>query len=336
MGDRSYFSEVHGWQALPGLRGYENTFVGTLPYDAFESSGVFVRGHYQPAHSEVQLLRFNNFLVARLRTRPVVLEWPRTRLPARRRFAFILVNRGEIAFAGDSLKGSPSATGVGMATPGHEPLSIEVVDVTEMIVFTFDQDEISPLQANRIPSIKGVSRSPLFTATYHFLSRLLSQSLDADQMTANSIRELLRSFARALVVESTRENIEEPDDLFDCIKELVSSRFSNLDFGPPEIARELGVSTRSLQRAAEKHGASVAKMLRAARAERARHLISTRPHLNLDVISKMSGFNSVGSMRRALLSTHGVTPKDVRASSTAEVREPSSSPSLDSLADYVL
>ncbi|MBF4550072.1 MULTISPECIES: helix-turn-helix domain-containing protein [unclassified Pseudoclavibacter] len=333
MSERSYFSEIHGWQALPGLRGYENTFVGTLPEDAFESSGVFVREYYEPAHSEVQLLRFNNFLVTRLRTRPVVLEWPRTRLPARRRFAFVLVNQGEVAFAGDSLKGTPSATGVGMALPGHEPLTIEVVGVTEMILFTFDQDEISPLQANRVPNVTDVSSSPLFTATYHFLSRLLSQSPDADQMTANSIRELLRSFARALVVESTRENIEEPDDLFERVKELVSSRSSNLDFGPPEIARELGVSTRSLQRAAERHGASVAKMLRSARADRARHLLLTRPQLNLDVVSKMSGFNSVGSMRRALLSTHGMTPKDVRA---PDVSAPSADPPSDPPADFVL
>ncbi|PPG30759.1 hypothetical protein C5E10_11525 [Pseudoclavibacter sp. RFBG4] len=332
MGDRSYFSEIHGWQALPGLRGYENTFKGVLPDDAFESSGVFVRDHYEPAHAEVQLLRFNNFLVARLRTRPVVLEWPRTRLPARRRFAFILVNQGEVAFEGDSLKGTPSATGVGMALPGHEPLTIEVVGVTEMIVFTFDQDEISPLQANRVPGVTDVSSSPLYTATSHFLSKLLSQSPDADQMTANSIRELLRSFARALVMESTRENIEAPDDLFGRVKELVDSRFSNLDFGPSEIARELGVSTRSLQRAAEKHGASVAKMLRTARAQRAQHLMLTRPHLTLDVVSKMSGFNSVGSMRRALLSTRGMTPKDVRASSGTDIRRSPTSPS----SDYIL
>ncbi|MBF4457641.1 MULTISPECIES: helix-turn-helix domain-containing protein [unclassified Pseudoclavibacter] len=205
-----------------------------------------------------------------------------------------------------------------------------------MIVFTFDQEEISPLRANRVPNVMDVSSSPLFTATYHFLNRLLSQSPDADHTTANSIRELLRSFARALVVESTRENIENPDDLFERVKELVNSRFSNLDFGPPEMARELGVSTRSLQRAAEKHGASVAKMLRTARAARARRLILTRPHLNLDVVSKMSGFNSVGSLRRALLSTHGVSVKDVRGSAGAEAGEPPSNPPSDPPADHIL
>ncbi|MBN8633314.1 MAG: helix-turn-helix domain-containing protein [Rhodobacterales bacterium] len=96
------------------------------------------------------------------------------------------------------------------------------------------------------------------------------------------------------------------------VKILIKRRIAS---GKPEIgdvARELGMSERSLQRRIAEHGASYRSLLEEARQELGRHLLAdgrNRP----DEIAFLLGFQDKGSFYRAFRGWEGVTPATWRS-----------------------
>ena len=85
------------------------------------------------------------------------------------------------------------------------------------------------------------------------------------------------------------------------------------DLGTREVARRLGVSARTLERAYRAAGAgSIAEDLRAARLRVGAQLLSEQS-LPVELVSRLSGHRSVGHFSRAFARRYGMSPPAFRA-----------------------
>lgn len=106
--------------------------------------------------------------------------------------------------------------------------------------------------------------------------------------------------------------IEAQTSLSDQVKILIKRRIAS---GKPEIgdvARELGMSERSLQRRISEQGASYRGLMDEARLELGRYLLSDRQN-GIDEIAFLLGFQDTSSFYRAFRSWEGVTPAQWRS-----------------------
>nr|WP_244964317.1 helix-turn-helix domain-containing protein [Pseudoclavibacter helvolus] len=85
-------------------------------------------------------------------------------------------------------------------------------------------------------------------------------------------------------------------------------------FTANDVARELGVVRRTLDRAYAREGLSISDKLRLQRARRARQLLIRHPSLSLRDIAEQSGFSSPQVMRRALDRYYEAAPAAIRRS----------------------
>lgn len=106
--------------------------------------------------------------------------------------------------------------------------------------------------------------------------------------------------------------IQAQSSLNDQVKILIKRRIAS---GRPEIAdvaRELGLSDRSLQRRIAEGGASYRGLVDAARQELGRDLLSD-PKNGIDEVAFLLGFQDTSSFYRAFRSWEGVTPAQWRS-----------------------
>ncbi|HRM74625.1 MAG TPA: helix-turn-helix domain-containing protein, partial [Paracoccus sp. (in: a-proteobacteria)] len=96
------------------------------------------------------------------------------------------------------------------------------------------------------------------------------------------------------------------------VKILIKRRIAS---GKPEIgdvARDLGMSERSLQRRIAEHGTSYRRLVDEARQELGRHLLADGGN-SVDEIAFLLGFQDKGSFYRAFRGWEGVTPATWRS-----------------------
>lgn len=103
----------------------------------------------------------------------------------------------------------------------------------------------------------------------------------------------------------------------------------SLASGRPElcdVARDLGMSERTLQRRITKEGATFRELLAAARREFGRQLLSD-PTAEIDEVAYLLGFQDASSFYRAFRAWEGVTPNEWRELNHYKSRSGHSSPS---------
>ena len=99
-----------------------------------------------------------------------------------------------------------------------------------------------------------------------------------------------------------------PEQVKILIKRRIASGKPDID----EVARELGMSERSLQRRIAEHGASYRGLVDEARRELGRHLLADGGN-GIDEIAFLLGFQDKGSFYRAFRGWEGVTPATWRS-----------------------
>ncbi len=138
---------------------------------------------------------------------------------------------------------------------------------------------------------------------------LVLNRVDLDLPFAGHNPELLSILEPALAA-SLRE-IEARSSLSEQVKILIKRRIAS---GRPEVAdvaRELGMSERTLQRRITEQGSSYRGLLDEARQELGRHLLSDDQN-GIDEIAFLLGFQDTSSFYRAFRSWEGVTPAQWR------------------------
>lgn len=132
---------------------------------------------------------------------------------------------------------------------------------------------------------------------------------DLDLAFAGHNPELLAMLEPALA--ASLAEIKAQSSLSEQVKILIKRRIAS---GKPEVAdvaRELGMSERTLQRRITEQGSSYRELLDEARQELGRHLLSDDQN-GIDEIAFLLGFQDTSSFYRAFRSWEGVTPAQWR------------------------
>ncbi len=109
------------------------------------------------------------------------------------------------------------------------------------------------------------------------------------------------------------------------LRELIRARFHDPQFTVDVMAKELGVSRRSLYGLFAPQGLSVGAMLREHRVNRGAFLIRTSPELSLGQVATLCGFQGRDQFSRAFKASFGMTPTEFayrRAEAATRSMEP--------------
>jgi AraC-like DNA-binding protein len=123
------------------------------------------------------------------------------------------------------------------------------------------------------------------------------------------VREALERHAEELLRKHDRSNLTED------VRELIAAMLTDTPPGKEVVARQLGMSSRSLHRALQKAGSSYQQLLDEARIVRARELLASTGMAVEEVALKV-GFQSRQSFIRWFKDETGTTPGDYRRSHT--------------------
>lgn len=315
------FNEVHGWASLSGYKTFKFRLSGenrNVEDRILNFSALKIIDQQVPANTYVKGLRFNAFAVAHIRVSPMTVVWNRTRLPSQRRYMFVLVNSGTVQLRGDATTAIAPAGGIGVVFPGSSSAVIEITSDTEMAFFSFDLNEIRPLELSAAAVGNIRTDSPIFRAAYAYISGIVDSPDDQDVGSSQVLRELTREVARALVLEASSD--APAMDTVAHAHQIIERRYRAVAFTPGDIASELGLSRRSLERACTDQNISLADDLRARRTRHARLLLTEQPYLPLREIAFLSGFGSVEVMRRAFWRFYGDSPSAIRKNSAATAK----------------
>lgn len=106
--------------------------------------------------------------------------------------------------------------------------------------------------------------------------------------------------------------IEAQSSLSEQVKILIKRRIASGKPGIGDVARELGMSERTLQRRITEQGASFRGLVDDARQELGRHMLSEEQN-SIDEIAFLLGFQDTSSFYRAFRAREGVTPAQWRS-----------------------
>lgn len=147
----------------------------------------------------------------------------------------------------------------------------------------------------------GVLREPI----QHFLTSVAEGTDEIPSVAAHVMERLVHNMVSGVLIEESRvvltANTTTPA-LFDQAMSLMVVQAGNSSTTPSTLARELNVSLRHLQRAFQQRGTSIAERLRTTRTELAIRLLgdSRGAGLSFHDVASLSGFSSVGHLRRTL------------------------------------
>lgn len=140
-----------------------------------------------------------------------------------------------------------------------------------------------------------------------------------DEIERGMTEELAAPYCDVIVdimAQAIREQgeVSAPTDrgLFDQMTAAVLSRYADDHLTPNDIAIELGVSLRTLQMVAARHGTTPSRLLNEQRMITAARTLKTRLDLSITTISYQVGFNDSAYFSRRFQEFFGVNPSHYR------------------------
>ncbi|RGE19802.1 helix-turn-helix domain-containing protein [Leucobacter sp. wl10] len=147
----------------------------------------------------------------------------------------------------------------------------------------------------------------------------------AERLLQEMLQGLLVSIGQALAVPR-------PPETFALARSVISAQCSDARFTAADVAREVNLSLRQLERVFQRHRTSIGREIRDARIEQAVTLLSDPAHdaLSVDQIARFVGFSTGSSLARAMTASKNISPSQVRAGrnhrSTASPSHPATGP----------
>ena len=93
---------------------------------------------------------------------------------------------------------------------------------------------------------------------------------------------------------------------------LIAQHISDQGYGPDRLARDLGMSRRSLYNAFDQLGLTPACFIRRQRLERAHFELLGDPAVSITTIALRNGFSDSSSFSHAFRANYGISPRDLR------------------------
>lgn len=259
----------------------------------------------------VRALRFDAFIIAQVKTDPIVIEWARSRPSAQGRYLFMFVNRGAVSFDNSSRVWTNPSGGLCLIYPGDTPVEVQMDDASEFVVFSFDQAEIEPYVLSPTNMDEAHTGSTAFRAIYAYLQAATEQPrVKEDAKDSRILRTLTQDVARA--VASAAMGDWASNGVFQQAQRVIHEQASDPGFDVNQLAAQCGVSRRTLNRIYAKHDIQAAAEILRTRTQKAMALISENHALGIETVAAASGFNSLSTMARAFKKAYGTSPADLR------------------------
>ena len=267
-----------------------------------------------PPHARVSTIRLGTIAAARMASGPLTIAWERESAEARRKLLFVFVETGVVELRGESTRSTADNTGLCVVSPGNAPVIIEAITKARIVLFALDRSDIAPLTVDEHALEGRAGASPIYHAAFAYLCGITQLPLEPNAIEAHTLRELTRDIARSLV-RAFAANSAMNATLHARARHVLEQIYKRREIGVNDIARQLGVSRRALERAFSTSGGSVGRTLREIRAEHAVATMRQDPGRSLREIAEESGFGSVDSLRRAVEARYSTPLAQLRASS---------------------
>jgi len=147
--------------------------------------------------------------------------------------------------------------------------------------------------------VTRVEEGPIARSCRAFVAALCSRSDSLTDAESAICEQLTAGMGVALAVEATPSAGARPVGLLEHARQLIAVRRADPQLGVAELARELAVSPRQLQRAFADVGSRPSAELRKARVELASSIRREYPRISREQLALRSGFATVPQLRRA-------------------------------------
>lgn len=188
--------------------------------------------------------------------------------------------------------------------PGSEVLAVWV---PELLLREFME--------GAMPDTAVLHASPLTIGFRTFAQAVVRHSDEGSSMSQYAIERLLAEMTfGALVEQHSVEVGQRPSSLMERAHSIMLMHREDPHFSTPQLAEELHISPRQLQRAFARAGITPGDLLRRMRVELAESMLRNPLYaaLTVDEVARYSGFTSALQLRRALQAEGAPSPTELR------------------------
>lgn len=213
----------------------------------------------------------------------------------------------------DADPAGPSPMGLFLPPDAERPLSWEpgaevlAVWVPELLLREFTE--------GGMPDAAVLYTSPLTIGFRTFAQAIVRHHDEGSSMSRYAIERLLAEMTfGALVEQQSVEAAQRPSSLMERARSVMLMHREDPQFSTPQLAAELHISPRQLQRAFARAGITPGDLLRRMRVELAESLLRNPLYsgLTIDEVSRYAGFTSALQLRRALQAEGAPSPTQLR------------------------
>ncbi|MFC7788641.1 helix-turn-helix domain-containing protein [Microbacterium sp. MAHUQ-60] len=193
--------------------------------------------------------------------------------------------------------------------PWHPGAEVLAVWVPELLLREFME--------GGVPDTTVLHDSPLTVGFRAFARAVVRHRDEGSSMSRYAIERLLVEMTfGALVEQHSVETGQRPSSLMERARSVMMMHREDPHFSTPQLADELHISPRQLQRAFARAGITPAELLRRMRVELAESMLRNPLYsgLTVDEVSRYAGFTSALQLRRALQAEGSPSPTELRRS----------------------
>nr|WP_315268854.1 helix-turn-helix domain-containing protein [Microbacterium lemovicicum] len=267
-----------------------------------------------PASGLLTVQEYRSAIVSAHRPRGPRWHWsPRTDVA--RTTVMIFATEGRVALSPDLLDADEPA--VGVLIHSTQQADIHWSEDARATVVWLDTDNVVDASVPEAPSPFALAGTPLNHGMLTFASSVARRAEVQTRVSSYLVERLLVEMAYGVLLERVET---EPPSLQSGrpshrARMLLLLNRADPDYGVEDLARDLHMSMRNLQRLFAREGTSPAAALRALRLELAQSLLGDTQYdaLSITEIARHSGFSNTAAMRRAFQAHGAKSPAELRS-----------------------
>ncbi|MFD5213446.1 helix-turn-helix domain-containing protein [Microbacterium sp. NPDC058345] len=207
------------------------------------------------------------------------------------------------------------AAPMGLFLPPHADRTLEWEAGAEALAVWVPELLLQEFTEGGTPDATVLYASPLTVGFRTFAQAVVRHGDEGSSMSRYAVERLLAEMTfGSLVEQHSVETAQRPSALIERARSVMLMRREDPGFSTTQLAAELHISPRQLQRAFARAGVTPADMLRRMRVELAESMLRNPLYagLTVDEVARYAGFTSALQLRRALQAEGSPSPRELR------------------------
>lgn len=247
------------------------------------------------------------------RARETAWRWSPIEVGTRRSTVVLFPGEGRKVPTADAVPSSPAP--LGLFLPPDAEQNLEWEPGSDVLAVWVPERLLQEFTEGRTPDAAVLHSSPLTIGFRTFAQAVVRHGDEGSSMSQYAIERLVAEMLfGALVEQQSIETGPRPSSLVERARSIMLMHREDPNFSTPQLAAELHISPRQLQRAFAGAGLRPGDMLRRMRIELAESMLRNPLYTGLTVeeISRYAGFTSALQLRRALHAEGSPAPVELR------------------------